>query len=334
MNIFIGLRFDSYYRDFPLVLIDVGARGGLKDNWKRAEGHLKVIGFEPDGEEFEKLTGSAKGPSTRYLNTTLYRNRDVIELNIARKRGVSSILNPDRKFLDSFPDSGRYDIVKKVRLEADTLDNQLKLNNIEDVDFIKIDTQGSELYIMEGARRTIENSVFGLEVEAGFVGTYEKQPLFSDVDNYIRKSGFYLFDLQHNYWKRKSGTSYGGSKGQIIFADAVYLRTPESFGDMLDKSYKEEIARKAKILKAISTCIIYGYLDYAVEIFERSKTLFSKEENRILMDGMRKEIRISNKIPNFFGRGKLSDVFYALYKVFHPEGKRWFTIGKALGNTE
>ena len=42
-----------------------------------------------------------------------------------------------------------------MRVETVTLDNQLQGNSIEDVDFLKIDTQGSELSILQGAKETL-----------------------------------------------------------------------------------------------------------------------------------------------------------------------------------
>jgi len=47
------------------------------------------------------------------------------------------------------------------------------------------------------------NNVVGIEVEVEFSELYEKQPLFNDVDNFIRDKGFELFDLRRGYWIRK-----------------------------------------------------------------------------------------------------------------------------------
>ena len=55
MDVFIDSRFDDLYRRHPLVLVDVGARGGLKKNWMPARRHLRVFGFEPDRREFSRL---------------------------------------------------------------------------------------------------------------------------------------------------------------------------------------------------------------------------------------------------------------------------------------
>jgi hypothetical protein len=48
MNIFIEPVFSDIYNKYPIVLIDVGASGGLERNWLPAVKYLQTIGFEPD----------------------------------------------------------------------------------------------------------------------------------------------------------------------------------------------------------------------------------------------------------------------------------------------
>jgi hypothetical protein len=55
MNVFVHAQFDAIYRERPLILADVGARGGLKKNWQVARPHLRVLGFEPDVQEYTRL---------------------------------------------------------------------------------------------------------------------------------------------------------------------------------------------------------------------------------------------------------------------------------------
>ena len=112
-------------------------------------------------------------------------------------------------------------------MKTDTMDGQLKKAGLDEVDFIKIDTQGYELSILEGAKRTLEN-VIGLEIEVEFLPIYKDQPLFHEVNQFITSRGFELFDLKRYYWRRNNTNNYGADKkGQIIFGDALYFRTPE-----------------------------------------------------------------------------------------------------------
>jgi hypothetical protein len=42
----------------PLVLVDIGARGGLQPRWRPLVDHLTWIGFEPDARSAETIAGN------------------------------------------------------------------------------------------------------------------------------------------------------------------------------------------------------------------------------------------------------------------------------------
>jgi FkbM family methyltransferase len=227
MDIFIDRRFDAQYRQHPLVLVDAGARGGLKRNWTAARPHLRVLGFEPEKREFNQLASpQTSGPaSTTYFNVALHNVSGPLRLHVARDRGLTSIFEPNRRMLDEFPEAARFDTVDVHEVQADTLDHHLGAHGITDVDFVKVDTQGSELCVLQGGAGILEASVLGAEVEVEFTPIYSEQPLFADVDGLLRGLGFLLFDLRPCYWKRAAGRSIGGPRGQIIWADALYLKS-------------------------------------------------------------------------------------------------------------
>lgn len=334
MEIFIEPTFSEYYRKYPLVLVDVGASGGLEPNWQSAEKYLQIIGFEPDEREFSNLEKTANNnvKYVKYLNTGLYKEKTSLDFYLTKKQQTSSIFKPNREFLDKFPEAERFDIVGSAKIETDTLDHQFKINNIEGADFIKIDTQGSELFILQGATETIRNYVFGLEVEVEFVELYQNQPLFADVDSFIRKEGFQLFDIQGGYWKRTIGKDYGKKRGQLIFGNALYLRKSEAFNEVIDK-IQDNIAKKSKALKAISICVLYGYYDYALEVLDITSNLFDKTERQTVEEMIKRNVRYENKIiPNFKGKGRIANVFYFLWELLRLTHNGWATVDRKLGN--
>jgi FkbM family methyltransferase len=330
MDVFIHSRFDAEFRRHPLVLIDVGARGGVKSNWARAERHLRSFGFEPDKGEFSRLVAQTKANQTAtFFETALHSRRGPIRLNIARDRGLTSVFEPDREFLDAFPEAARFDVVDTQQVDADTLDNQLQSHNVPDVDFVKVDTQGSELFVLEGARHTLDSTVFGVEAEVEFTPIYRGQPLFSDVDKYLRERGFLLFSLRPCYWKRAAGRSLGGPRGQVIWADTLYLKRPDAFQQSLTELEPER--RKSKILRAISICLLYGYCDYALEISRRVGEALSPEDRTVIERQLRETTARSIAIP---GRRQLAAAFHRLWKVFASRSEGWSVSDPELGNPE
>ncbi|MCQ9207597.1 MAG: FkbM family methyltransferase [Omnitrophica bacterium] len=169
-----------------MTVIDIGSRGGLK-GFK----NVKCFSFD-----YPKI---------------LFEDEREVDFYITKDPQNSSILTPNYELLKQFMNTDRFDITDKVRVKTKTLDSY----NIK-ADFIKIDTQGTELSILKGAKETLKN-VAGIEIEVCFSPLYKGQALFRDIDKFLED--FELFGLYPYWWKRNNY----GCKGQIMFADAVYF---------------------------------------------------------------------------------------------------------------
>ena len=332
MDVFIHPRFESDYKQSPIVLVDVGARGGLKSNWTAARRHLHLIGFEPDKREHGRLSDRPdSGAATTFLDVALHNRRGPISFNIARDRGLSSIFEPDRAFLDAFPESTRFDIVEVQPAEADTLDNQLRARQIAGADFIKADTQGSELFVLEGAKEVLSTSVIGVEVEVEFAPIYRGQPLFADVDAYLRSLGFVLFDLRPCYWKREAGRALGGPRGQIIWADALYFKSTTAL--TAASASLDAAGRRAKVLKAIAIALLYGYCDYALAIAREASSTLTDDERRTIETQLREAGEREFGRADIPGRGPLAAAIHRIWKMIRPRDEGWSVSNAHLGNS-
>ncbi|MBS0338828.1 MAG: FkbM family methyltransferase, partial [Proteobacteria bacterium] len=97
-----------------------------------------------------------------------------------------------------------------------------------DVDFLKLDVQGAELMVLQGAERTLEDVVM-VQVEVEFVELYENQPLFADVDRYLRSRGFMFHTFRSTGTRCFKPLLRDGDPNiglnQILWSDAVYVRS-------------------------------------------------------------------------------------------------------------
>jgi FkbM family methyltransferase len=334
MDVFIDPRFESEYHRHPLVLVDVGARGGLKRNWAATRRHLRVIGFEPDSPEFSRLTAEGgNGPrSDVFLNVALHDRRAPLKLNVARDRGLSSIFEPDRSFIDAFPQADRFDTMDVQELQAETLDNVLESHAITDVDFIKADTQGSELLVLHGAARALASTVVGVEVEVEFTPIYREQPLFADVDAFMRDLGYQLFDLRPIYWKRSAGRTLGGPHGQIIWADALYMKGLPALRATVSQSAAD--TQKSKRLKAVSIALLYGYYDYALDIARDSAGVLAADERDTIERQLRTHGERHGRVPQFPGKRRVRGMLRRLWNLFRERDEGWAISGGKLGNPD
>jgi len=207
---------DNIYHTGKIIIADIGAADySLDKRWLGLKNDVSVILFEPDKRSHKDL----KAQGLTIYPFALYKEHQKKTLYLTKKPQCSSFYKPNMSFLINFPDSERWNIVDEVELEVIPLDS-LQLN----IDFIKIDTQGSELDILKGAEGTLEN-VLGAEIEVSFSEIYTNQPLFGEVCAYMKFQGFEFYDFSTEY-------RYGRKKldrmGQLSFADALFLRTPEN----------------------------------------------------------------------------------------------------------
>ena len=298
----------------PLCIVDIGASGGISPRWAKLTSNYKTILFEPHLEAFKKLN-SAVSDNQVVLNSGLSDRSGNVDFYLCKKQMVSSMFIPDFPFINKFFDPERYNIVKTCKILTDTLDSQLLKNNIGNVDFIKVDTQGSELLILKGGENTLKN-VIGLEVEVEFVPIYENQPLFTDVDEFVKRFGFTLFDLKRYFWTRKDAKQNFIGKGQIVFADALYFRTPENICSLPDIS-------EEKIIHSFYVYLAYGYTDLALTLCNLAYTgnILSKNmyDKLILLVG---KYAKKDFIPNFKGRGTIYNLMAIILDILSP--RSWF----------
>jgi FkbM family methyltransferase len=306
--------FEDLYQSHPLTLIDVGASGGISSLWAPHRRYLRVIGFEPDIRAYEALKKQEDG-SMRFFNIGLNRQRGEFSFYSTRRQQCSSFFVPNRALLDRFHNSQRLDIVQENKIKCDSLDDVLSEAASTDVDFIKLDTQGSELAILEGASKILADSVFGLEIEVAFAELYKGQPLFADVDPFVRQKGFDLIDLSAASWKHAVDMSLGFGKGRVMWADTLYFRRPQIMREIL-KNMDDRLAL-SKMLRALSVCQLYGFFDYAMELLDLAVSDFiDKEEINKLKDHIKSQAPIVSRIPNFPGCKRTANLLTKMSKWF------------------
>jgi FkbM family methyltransferase len=260
------------------VYCDVGARAGLQSPWSDYKEFLQLISFEPDEEEFQNLV-NAKGKNETVLPYALFRFPERRRLYLTKSRGCSSLYKPNEDFLQDFPDPERFSVEENVVVPCTSLDTLYRRGDIKNIDFIKIDVQGSELDVLVGGVDYMPNDILGLEVEVEFGQLYNGQPLFSDVDPFVRENfGMQLQDLRRYNWKYSESAYLKCGKGQLVFGEALYFITPETLLRICDRLTPGQALEK--ISKACFLSLVYGYVDYGLHILSlaEKQTRFDKKD--------------------------------------------------------
>ena len=150
-----------------------------------------------------------------------------------------------------------------LEMETTTLDADCQAGEIKNIDFLQIDVQGADLDILEGASEILNRGVLGVQIEVEFSPLYSNQPLFAEVDTYLRNFSFSLFDLRVAYRHRSCSPIVSQTRpGQLLWGEAFYLRDP--IGDNANPIVKEP----EKILKLACIADVLDFPDYALELLE------------------------------------------------------------------
>ncbi len=203
-------------------VLDVGARWGVADSWWRLDPVASLVGFEPDAQECERLNQLSPSLRTeRYLPFALGAEKRQATLYQTKEPACASVYPPIADIGDRYPQLQVTQQVGTVKVDMIPLDHWWESEERPHVSFIKLDTQGSEFDILKGARQLLGECV-GLEVEAEFSPIYQGQPLFTDIDTFLRAEGFVLWGLRDLCHYSESPDEK--SAGRLYWGNAVYFR--------------------------------------------------------------------------------------------------------------
>jgi FkbM family methyltransferase len=218
------------------AVVDVGANpiDGVPPYQKMlAAGLCHVIGFEPQQAALDELLRN-KGKHEHYLPYVV-GDGQMHTLNICRASGMTSLLEPDPATLSLFGDLQPMGaVLSRVPVQTRRLDD---IDEIAQLDFLKIDIQGGELAVFQGGKQKLAAAV-AIQTEVSFVTLYKQQPTLADVDAELRAQGF----IPHAFaavkrWPIAPCVVKGNSMqplNQLLEADVVYVRDfsrPESMSD-------------------------------------------------------------------------------------------------------
>jgi FkbM family methyltransferase len=188
-----------------------------------ASGCAEIVGFEPNTQALANLD-QQKGPRETYLPYAIGDGRQHT-LHICYADGMTSLLQPNPEVLSlihGFSVWGR--VVRTELVETKRLDD---IPETGAFDFLKMDIQGAELMVLQHATNRLRHAV-AIHAEVEFLPMYVGQPLFSDVDQFLRQHGFVLHRFDPLTTRAVvplalANNPYGGY-GQLFWADAVFIR--------------------------------------------------------------------------------------------------------------
>ena len=169
-------------------VFDVGAHVGQSAaEFLDAFPLARIHSFEPAAASYEELRKLAGRHSRVTAVNAAVGDREGDAAFFINKLSVTnSLLKPSAGATDFLVTADGLDTREEVTVRLLTLDSYCAAQGIERIDLLKLDTQGYELRVLDGARSLVERHAIPLiHLEVCFVRFYEHQPLFPEVYQYL-----------------------------------------------------------------------------------------------------------------------------------------------------
>jgi len=262
----------------PINVCDIGASPIDKTDFIQTlfdNCNSKIIGFEPNIDEFKKLERS--NPKKKFYNYALGDGKDKT-LNICKAPGMSSFLEPNYDYLKIFHSFEEWsEIVSKQDVTTK------KLNDVDEIlDFIKLDVQGYEYEILKYGQKKIKEAKV-IQIETSPFPIYKNEKSMSEIIKLLENHGFML----HMFNKINTR-----SFKPMVVANNKNLGINHLFqlDCVMVKNFKEiKLLDKESLMKLILIMFYsfksYDFVDYLITILDdKFKTSFIEKYRALHKD--------------------------------------------------
>jgi FkbM family methyltransferase len=196
------------------VVVDIGANvGQYAESVRILCGYRgRIISFEPTMTAFQELAMRSERDPLWHVERLAFGNIDGdLAMNVSKLTALNSALDRT-EFLKQNPGS---EVVGVEQVPVRRLDSVLSTFCDPDRDkiFLKIDTQGYESTILDGAEQSLKK-IHALQLELSFIPLYVGETLIAEMTERVCAMGFTLVRLD----------PFQIADGQLLQADATFLR--------------------------------------------------------------------------------------------------------------
>ncbi|MBD1890571.1 FkbM family methyltransferase [Coleofasciculus sp. FACHB-SPT9] len=309
MSFFLSsLKSSGHLEQVHMTVGIVGSRKIVREDDYASQGwhifapNLTIYGFDADAESCDAMNSEIEARQVnwteKHIPQVLWNSVGEATLYVTNFTGSSSLYPPNESYLKRFAGYLEWhQLVTTVEVDTTTLDAFCESEQIEEIDFLQVDVQGADLQVLEGASKIIESSILGILTEVEFISLYRNQPLFSDIDTYLRNKDFTLFDLAISTGRGVRTDSPIVSEthpGSLIWADAFYFR------DLIREDLNTHLRTPERILKLACIADIMNFTDYALELLEYLTLNYGDDEKYNFADNI---IESLSQVPELVAQG-------------------------------
>lgn len=174
------------------IMFDVGANIGQTWEWfRKYEPGAKIYCFEPVLKTYDELKAKTINDKNCVLENIAFSN-EAGEKIIKIFSGNSALNSLKDDVMNTGLDA------HEENIKIDTIDNYCFNNGINKIDFLKIDTEGYELNVLEGAMQMLSSANISIVFcEIGFLKSNNRNTYFADLVEWLSIRDYHFFGLYH-----------------------------------------------------------------------------------------------------------------------------------------
>ena len=258
-------KIEKILKGNKIIAVDVGSQGGFNSDAFFSKNYIrffKQILFDPIKDDVPQK-------DVIYINKGLWSSQKTKSLYILGKRpGSSSMYMPNKDSLKIYgfkeKDFKLFDVTSTQQIECDTIENSLNELKIRDIDYLKVDTQGSELEILKGLGKY---KPLLIKCEVQIYPMYKDVPEWTELLQYLSKLNYIISD-----W-RQIGSSSTRSPVEMDMIFIPNFNTEEGKKLIFDNQDKfislMLMSGQIELLKRISEILQLGHENFYLKLIDR-----------------------------------------------------------------
>lgn len=211
----------SRVKDYSFqTCFDVGANRGQTARYMREYfPDASIYCFEPIKETFDELQHNTEGLGLFYHNLALGATREEVEVkvDIENRNSTRNTLIQENTVHDP-------SAVKVETVKVETLTDFCKANNIKEIDYLKIDTEGYDLEVLKGAVDMLKSmSVAFIQAEVSMNPNNTFHVDFVEVKDFLEQYNYVLFGIYEQ--KQQRGTPMLRRSNVVFISEKLVNQT-------------------------------------------------------------------------------------------------------------
>ena len=198
MKIIDKILTQKEFQDQPPVLVDIGASEKMYQPWSAIAKYSICLAFDADEREIEYTTKSDSGYQKLYVYNKIVSadsNKKEEKFYFTKSPFCSSLLEPDLKNLNDWGIVGLFNVEKIAELQTTNLSDVLKKLGIQQIDWFKTDSQGTDLRLFHSLGDEIIKKIIVADFEPGIINAYKNEDKLFHLLSYMEKLPFWISEL-------------------------------------------------------------------------------------------------------------------------------------------